>query len=76
MDINNLVNMANRIGDFFESMPDKIEAKSGIANHLSKFWEPRMRTALISKINDASTADLHQLVRQAINENLELLAVK
>jgi formate dehydrogenase subunit delta len=76
MDIINLVGMANRIGDFFQSMPDRAEAKRDIADHISKFWEPRMREALIARIDDASTSELHAIVREAVKENLALLATK
>jgi formate dehydrogenase subunit delta len=76
MDIGNLVGMANRIGDFFQSMPDRLEAKRDIALHISKFWEPRMREALIAQLDDASTSELHTLVREAVQENLPLLATK
>jgi formate dehydrogenase subunit delta len=76
MDVGNLVMMANRIGDFFESMPDRKEAKDELALHISKFWEPRMREVLIAKIDDASTQSLHAIVREAVKENLELLATK
>ena len=76
MDIGNLVGMANRIGDFFQSMPDRKEAKLDIAQHISKFWEPRMREALISNLDKSGTDDLHDLVREAVKENLELLATK
>ncbi len=76
MDIGNLVGMANRIGEFFQSMPDRHEAKHDIAMHISKFWEPRMREALITKLDDAATADLHALVREAVKENLDMLATK
>lgn len=37
-----LAYMANQIGKFFENR-DEQEAVSGIAEHISKFWEPRMR---------------------------------
>ncbi|NBW78732.1 MAG: formate dehydrogenase [Betaproteobacteria bacterium] len=76
MDIDNLVTMANSIGDFFQSMPNPQEARHGIAQHISKFWEPRMREALISHLAEASSSQLHPLVREAIQEHLELLATK
>ena len=38
-----LVRMANQIGTFFQSQPDRDEALEGLAQHLQKFWEPRMR---------------------------------
>jgi formate dehydrogenase subunit delta len=40
-----LVYMANQIGKFFASQgPDK--AVPGIAEHIKKFWDPRMRDAI------------------------------
>ena len=47
MEISSLILSANRIGDFFESLPDKAEAAEGIANHIQKNWEPRMRRELL-----------------------------
>jgi len=37
-----LVYMANQIAAFFETMPHE-EAVAGVADHINKFWEPRMR---------------------------------
>jgi formate dehydrogenase subunit delta len=37
-----LVYMANQIATFFKSQP-KSEAAQGVATHINKFWEPRMR---------------------------------
>ena len=76
MDTGNLVKMANQIGDFFQSMPDRQVAKQDIAQHLKNFWEPRMREALITYIDDASTSDLHEIVRESVKENLALLATQ
>jgi formate dehydrogenase subunit delta len=76
MEMNSLVGMANRIGYFFQCMPDRAEAKADIAKHISKFWEPRMREALIGQIHDGSTASLHEIVRKSVLENLQLLATK
>lgn len=74
MDIHNLVTMANRIGDFYESVPDLAEAKQGIVDHIRKFWEPRMREAMVAHLKDPATDNLHATVRQAIEENLDLMA--
>ena len=41
-----LVTMANQIGKFFESQGDEAIAIAGIADHLKKFWDPRMRREL------------------------------
>ena len=37
-----LIRMANQIGIFFESKPHA-EGVAGVAEHINKFWEPRMR---------------------------------
>ena len=42
-----LVHMANRIGEFFQAMPDREEALMGVATHIRKFWDPRMRRELM-----------------------------
>ena len=76
MDINNLIGMANRIGNFFESMPNRQEAKADIAMHINKFWEPRMREALIARLDDPTSLELHSLVKGAVKENLAMLATK
>jgi formate dehydrogenase subunit delta len=42
-----LVSMANQIGTFFLSQRHADPA-IGIADHIRKFWDPRMRQAIIS----------------------------
>jgi formate dehydrogenase subunit delta len=76
MEIENLVAMANRIGEFFDSMSDRVEARQGIAQHISKFWEPRMRVALLNHIDSGASSNLQALVRDAVVENRAMLAVK
>ncbi len=68
MDTDNLVHMANRIGDFFAAGPDRQEAKDGIAQHLRKFWEPRMRRALLARIDAGTDCGLAPLVLEAVQE--------
>lgn len=66
MDLQNLIHMANRIGEFFDAMPDRAEALDGVATHIHKFWDPRMRLQLIAAI-DAGEADaLLPVVREAV----------
>jgi formate dehydrogenase subunit delta len=65
MDTDNLVHMANRIGEFFQSLPDAEEAASEIALHLRKYWEPRMRRALLAHV-DAGGPGLLPLVQCAV----------
>ena len=66
MEIENLLRMTNRIGDFFEAMPDPKEARDNIADHLRRFWEPRMRTELLAYIDRTGGAGLHAMVLEAI----------
>ena len=65
MDTDNLVFMANRIGEFFQSMPDRHEALDGIANHIGKFWAPPMRAALAQHVAQGGEG-LLPLVREAL----------
>jgi formate dehydrogenase subunit delta len=65
MDVQNLAQMANRIADFFASMPDQAEAVDGVATHIRKFWEPRMRRQLAAHIDQHGGEGLNPLVVQA-----------
>lgn len=51
MDMENLVRMANQIASFYDSYPDQVEAQNEIANHLKKFWAPRMRSQLLDYVD-------------------------
>ena len=67
MDIENLIRMANRIGDFFDAMPDHDEALAGIATHIRRFWEPRMRRELLAHFaQQPDDARLKLIVRKAL----------
>jgi len=59
-----LVYMANQIGKFFEYQK-KDEVVRGIADHIKKFWDPRMRQAIFAYI-DAGGDGLDPPVREAI----------
>lgn len=74
MDINNLIKMANQIGEFFESMPDREQATQDIASHLRRFWDPRMRKAILDGLDQGKADGLHQIVRDAIENNRQMLA--
>lgn len=62
-----LVQMANDIGNFFGAEPQRTDAISGISNHMRKFWEPRMREAIIKHL-EAGGAGLDDVVREAITQ--------
>lgn len=44
-----LVRMANQIADFFHIQPEQ-EAVAGTADHIKKFWDPRMRTMMAAHL--------------------------
>lgn len=69
MDIQNLTHMANRIGEFFESFSDRDEALDGIGNHIRKFWEPRMRRALLSHLETQGPDGLLPIVVEALERH-------
>jgi formate dehydrogenase subunit delta len=59
-----LIYMANQIGKFFQSQGHD-KAIGGIAEHIRKFWDPRMRSAIFIHL-DAGGAGLDPNVRDAI----------
>jgi formate dehydrogenase subunit delta len=70
-----LVRLANRIGDFFSAFPDRAEAIDGVASHLRKFWEPRMRRQLYAYLDGPQRgAGLGDLVREAVTSRRAWLA--
>lgn len=70
----NLIPMANRIGQFFESMPDRAEALAGVAQHIRKFWEPRMRAEFLRQLDAPEAAALRPFVREAVLAHRALLS--
>ncbi len=61
-----LVYMANQIGGFFATQRSQ-DPKVGIANHIQKFWEPRMREAIFAYIDHGGTG-LKDVVKEALIE--------
>ncbi|MFD1746446.1 formate dehydrogenase subunit delta [Rhizobium helianthi] len=45
-----LVRMANQIATFFHSQPEDVRV-DGVATHINKFWEPRMRQRFFEMID-------------------------
>ena len=61
-----LVYKANQIATFFQSQsPD--EAASGVATHINKFWDPRMRRQL-AEILRQEESGLKPLVVEAAKD--------
>ncbi len=66
MNIENLVTMANQIGCFFSSFPDREEAHTGIATHIERYWAPRMRVRLFEHVDATRGEGLDEIVLVAI----------
>jgi formate dehydrogenase subunit delta len=60
--------MANQIAQFFAAEPDRKAAVDGVAGHLQRFWEPRMRRAIFAALDAGGAGDLHELARTALTE--------
>ncbi len=59
-----LVYMANQIGKFFASQSEE-RAVPLIADHLTKFWDPRMRREIVAHLM-AGGVGLDPAVRKAV----------
>lgn len=58
-----MVHKANSIAQYFAAY-SRDEAIEGVAGHLQRFWEPRMRRQLLRYIAGGGAA-LHELVLEA-----------
>ncbi|MFY9642539.1 MAG: formate dehydrogenase subunit delta [Rhodomicrobium sp.] len=61
-----LIMMANQIGTFFASQKGD-DAVAGIADHIRKFWDPRMRAAILAHVQSGGEGLLPP-VRLAIEQ--------
>jgi formate dehydrogenase subunit delta len=59
-----LAYMANQIGRFFASQPHD-KAVAAIADHLEKFWDPRMRGTIVGQYDEIKDR-LDPLVQEAM----------
>jgi len=73
MKLTNLIKMANQIGSFFSTMPDPVQARQDLAMHIKRFWEPRMRRALLEYVEQEGGTELNAIVLEAIKSHQEQL---
>ena len=64
MSLDKLVYMANQISKFFASQGQEL-AVAGTADHIQKFWDPRMRTQILAHL-EAGGQGLEPVVRIAL----------
>jgi formate dehydrogenase subunit delta len=66
MDIQHLIKMANQIGAYFQAEPDRAAALDGIAGHIKRFWDPRMRRQIVEWVERHGAEGLSELAAEAI----------
>ncbi len=66
MDVNHLMRMANHIGSFYEGMASREHALQDIANHIKRFWAPRMRKELLQHVDEHGDAGLDEILRETV----------
>lgn len=70
--VETLVTMANQIGDFFVTMKDRNQSLDEISSHLKRFWEPRMRRALLEHAEHGGVG-LSDIVLEAVHTHKDKL---
>ena len=65
MSVASLVKMANDIGDYFISEPDRAVAVTAIATHIRRYWDPRMRRQIVAHLSVGGVG-LDDLARDAV----------
>ena len=68
MNIDLLIKMTNEIGQFFAGVEvnDPQAAARDVANHLKRYWEPRMRAQMLKYYEERQGAGLTDLGRNAV----------
>ena len=74
MDAKKLVKMANEIAAFFASEPVRATAVDGVAGHIKRFWEPRMRRAILEALDAGGAHGMSDLVVEALTTHRQKLA--
>ena len=62
--LDKLVHMANQIGEFYASMPER-EAVEGAASHLRLYWTPKMIREIIT-FADQGHSGLNAIAARAV----------
>ena len=61
-----LVYMANQVATFFAHL-EPAAAAAATADHLTQFWEPRMRARIITRVRQPGDSGLSPLARAAVD---------
>src|SRR5215469_8935760 len=68
MNIDLLIKMTNEIGEFFAGVEvnDPPAAARDVANHLKRYWDPRMRAQMLKYYEERQGAGLSDLGKNAV----------
>src|SRR5262249_42993383 len=68
MNIDLLIKMTNEIGEFFAGVEvnDPQAAARDVANHLRRYWDPRMRAQMLKYYEERQGAGLTDLAKNAV----------
>jgi formate dehydrogenase subunit delta len=76
VDDRKLVKMANEIASFFQSEGEEEAVAQGIAGHIRRFWEPRMRSRIYAWLDGQAGAGLKPSVLAALRDHRATLEPK
>ena len=65
MDAQHLVTMVNEIAAFFAG-EDPGKAAENVANHLRRYWDPRMRKQIVAYTTSSDGAGLSQVAKAGV----------
>jgi formate dehydrogenase subunit delta len=66
MNIDLLIKMTNEIGAFFAGTTDPQQAARDVANHLQRYWDPRMRAQMLKYYEQRQGAGLSDIAKNAV----------
>lgn len=69
MNIEYLVKMANQIEAFFKAQTNRDLAIDGVADHIKRFWDPRMRQQIKAHV-DTGGEGLGEIAIEAVKRLL------
>jgi formate dehydrogenase subunit delta len=70
-----LVYMANQIATYFRTAPHE-EAVAATLDHVTKFWEPRMRRQIVEHLRAHEGEGLNEIALAAVRKLAEVEAAK
>lgn len=68
MSVEHLVQMANDIANFFHAESDRVIAINGVAAHIRRFWDPRMRRQIIAHWREHGDDGFSDLARAGVEK--------